>query len=119
MNRSFVALAVIACALTVASTASGQGFIAGHREYPQFRNASGLPGGMHGVAPGGYARFSGAMAISTPVGYSFLRGQRYIGICNLSDNKRIELASLSGEGVKGSNTTGYLLGGITFPYGRF
>ena len=101
----------------LAASSSGQ-FISGHRQYPQFRNAASLPGSLHGITRHGNAQFSGAMSISTPVGYSFLRGQRYIGIADLSDSTRPTFTSLSGEGVRGSNTTGYLLGGITFPYGR-
>src|SRR5688500_11017793 len=101
-NRRPLLTALLLCAL--GTTGSGQ-FIAGHREYPQFRNAASLPGSLHGITRKGNAEFAGAMSISTPVGYSFLRGQRYLGIADLSDSRRPTFTSLSGEGVRGSNTT--------------
>lgn len=66
--------AAVALTLTVhgwADAASG-----GPRQYPQFRTASGLPGGCFGVNSQGRFDINGALSLSTPIGYSLVRGQR-------------------------------------------
>lgn len=59
-------LTVALVCLLVAVAASADEF----RDYPEFRYASGLPGGSHGVTPDGHVGFDGAMQLNTPVGYT-------------------------------------------------
>lgn len=120
MRRSNSAAAYLAFALAAgASLGSAQpGPVAGHRQYPQFRNASGLPGSLHGITSEGEVRFGGAMAISTPLGYGFAKGQNVVGFCILSDCATFQLSGNFKEGLLGANVTGYLLSGVALPAGR-
>lgn len=64
MHRTTILLGVVL--IVVASAACAAEF----EEYPQFRYASGLPGGSFGVDPLGNAGFEGAMQINIPIGYT-------------------------------------------------
>lgn len=46
------------------------GYAAEFQDYPQFRYASGLPGGSHGVTPTGHVGFAGAFQLCIPIGYT-------------------------------------------------
>lgn len=59
-------LLMIVCCLCVAAAAMAAEF----PDYPQFRYASGLPGGGNGVTPDGHIGFDGAMQVNIPVGYT-------------------------------------------------
>lgn len=65
MQRLSIIIAIIV-ALSITLAAGADEF----REYPEFRYASGLPGGGFGVDPAGHAGFDGAMQINIPVGYT-------------------------------------------------
>lgn len=65
MKRLSVIITTVA-ALSITLAAGASEF----REYPEFRYASGLPGGGFGVDPDGNAGFDGAMQINIPVGYT-------------------------------------------------
>lgn len=58
---------IVACALLlVPLVATAAEFM----DYPEFRYASGLPGGSNGVTPEGRIGFDGAMQVNIPVGYT-------------------------------------------------
>ncbi|MEI6503060.1 MAG: hypothetical protein WCP21_18780, partial [Armatimonadota bacterium] len=59
-------LLVLILLLALATVACASEF----EHYPQYRYASGLPGGTFGVDPDGHAGFDGVMQINIPVGYT-------------------------------------------------
>ena len=65
MRRPY-ALLIIVVLLVIATVACAKEF----EDYPQYRYASGLPGGTFGVDPDGHAGFVGAMQINIPIGYT-------------------------------------------------
>ena len=58
----------------------------GPKQYPELRTMSGLPGGLFGLDFNGVPTFSGAMAISTPVGASLGQSQYELGTSDTSAN---------------------------------
>jgi hypothetical protein len=101
--------------ICVACHALGQGELDGPKQYPQFRTLSGLPGGMFGLDFDGNPTFSGAMAISTPVGAS-LRGNRYaIGIGSTSTSHNFAFFDSSSSNENTSNGTAFGMFGATIP----
>lgn len=98
----------------------------GPRQYPQFRTASGLPGGCFGVDARGRFSIDGALALSTPIGYSLSREQ-FVGLVSamsydsnwnfIDVNQKDELkgvngtlAGMAGFGGKwGSATVSYMV----------
>lgn len=63
-------ITLLAGLLLVASRATGQSGLFGPGQYPQFRSLSGLSGGGYALRSDGSPGFDGAMAFSTPIGYS-------------------------------------------------
>jgi hypothetical protein len=64
--RRLTVLFIVLLALAFVTAALAAEF----EDYPQFRYASGLPGGTFGVDPNGQAGFNGAMQINIPIGYT-------------------------------------------------
>jgi len=58
----------------------------GPETYPHFRGMSAMSGGGFGVRPDGSTGMDGAMAISTPIGFSLRDWHGAIGATSLSDN---------------------------------
>jgi hypothetical protein len=63
-------LAAIIGLIALSSAALAQHDLLGPGQYPQFRTLSGLPGGGFALRPDGSPGFNGALAFSTPIGYS-------------------------------------------------
>ncbi len=57
----------------LAALSSAQTRFAGKRQYPQARSLSGLAGGGTAVLPSGRPAIQGALALSTPIGYTLDR----------------------------------------------
>src|SRR5476649_56264 len=77
-------------------------------QYPQFRSQAALPGGGYGVRPDGMPAFDGAMAFSTPIGYSLSNWNAVITASNTSDYLFFRLPHLTGN--QGNN---YSLGKLS------
>lgn len=80
-------------------------------EFPQFRNASGLPGGLFGVSYEGRPTIKGAMAISTPIGYGLGNGYYSLGLAVQSRDRRLRFPT-SGRDTEDANSTLSLMGGF-------
>ncbi len=65
MRQSALLAVVLAC-LAISAAGMADEF----RDYPEFRYASGLPGGTNGVTPDGHIGFAGAFQLNIPVGYT-------------------------------------------------
>src|SRR5579863_5468349 len=83
--------------LLLASGALAQTNLAGPHEYPAFRTISGLPGGGFGVTPDGVPSFNGAMAFSTPIGYSLSNWNGTLSAANTSDYAFFRLPHIRGN----------------------
>ena len=81
----------------LASGAFGQSTLAGPHQYPAFRTISGLPGGGFGVRPDGLPAFDGAMAFSTPIGYSLSNWNGTLSATNTSDYWFFRLPHITGH----------------------
>ncbi len=112
--KRFAPLIFAACAAV-----AGAENISGTHTYPQFRNVSALSGGMFGVLPSGKASIAGAMAISTPIGYSLGKGVFAAGIGNMSNDQTLRFFSSKDKDKNfgQSNGTGYLMEGFRTPFG--
>jgi len=73
-TRAFRALSGVALALA-AAIAPAQAGLSGKGQYPQARTVSGLAGGGSAVRPNGSLGMNGAMALSTPIGYTLASGR--------------------------------------------
>jgi hypothetical protein len=65
MNRLALLGVVLVCVIVPATVMADE-----FRDYPEFRYASGLPGGSNGVTPEGNLGFAGAFQLNIPVGYT-------------------------------------------------
>ncbi len=100
--------------------ASAQDPFDGRDEYPQFRNLSGLPGGLFGVLPSGKPGIGGALALSTPIAYSLANGRLALVGADMSFTDRPQFIDPHGEDANPSSN-GTLAGmvGIGVPFGNF
>jgi len=87
----------VACLVCFACGAIAQNDLAGPHQYPAFRTISGLPGGGFGVRPDGTPAFDGAMAFSTPIGYSLSNWNGTLSAANTSDYWFFRLPHVSGH----------------------
>jgi hypothetical protein len=85
--------------------------LSGPRQYPQFRNMSGLPGGLFGVTEKGAPSMSGAMAISTPIGYSLSNYHVAVGFANMSRDRTLRFPQSRNDN-NDANGTGQAMIGI-------
>ncbi len=90
--------------------------LSGARQYPQFRNMSGLPGGLFGVNSMGRPSMWGAMGISTPVGYSLSDYHVALGFANMSRDRTLRFPNGSRD-ASDANGTGQAMIGIPTSYG--
>jgi hypothetical protein len=86
--RSHSSRIVTLAALTLGALAGAhaQNYF-GAESYPHFRGMSGLSGGGFGVRPDGSTGMDGAMAISTPIGFSLRDWHGDLGVSSLSFDK--------------------------------
>ena len=100
--------------IITATCAFAQTNIIGPHEYPQFRTLSGLSGGGFGVRPDGTPAFDGAMALSTPIGYSLGHWNGTLTASNTSDYWFFRLPHITGyEGKDDSIGKFSGCGGVT------
>lgn len=114
--KTTLALVPIALLLPVVGLARPNE-LTGRSNYPQFRTLSGLPGGGYGVLPSGALDFSGAMSLSTPIGYTPGSRSFAVGYGSTSYSSRFRLFD-SGDREAGANGTAFLTGGLTLPFGN-
>ena len=86
-------------------------------QFPQFRDLSGLPGAGFGLTSKGQPSIEGAMAISTPIGFSLAPGTFDIGISNRSVNNQPRFFEMSSTGNDISSGTGQVMAGFRTPIG--
>lgn len=109
----------VAVAVGMAGWAFAQADTVGPRQFPQFRNMSGLPGSGFPIGPKGVISMRGAMAYSTPVAYSLRGWQAVIGGTNLSNSMRLRWFNGSGRSssTDTGNATAQLMVGV--PIGEY
>jgi hypothetical protein len=86
-------------------------------QFPHFRDLSALPGAGFGVTVKGLPSIEGAMAISTPIGFSLADGTFDIGLSCRSVDNRPRIFQYSTPGNDISSGTGQLMGGFRTPIG--
>jgi hypothetical protein len=79
-------------------------------EYPEFRYASGLPGGGYGVNSAGQVGFDGALQMNIPVGYTPSAGNYALGATTAAINGGFP-TTIRGEDVNGTLQLGLGIGG--------
>jgi hypothetical protein len=102
--------------MAIAGTALAQP-LSGPGQYPQFRNVSGLPGGLFGVSADGRPSMLGAMTISTPIGYSLGHNHIGLGFANMSRDRTLRFPQ-SRTNNDDANGTGFGMIGLTSRYGH-
>jgi len=105
MHRLYTLLIVVALFAIV--TAAGA---AEFENYPQYRYASGLPGGTFAVDPDGHAGFEGVMQINIPIGYTPGAGNYALAASAGAIDGSFP-TQMSGPRVNGSVPWGFGLGG--------
>jgi hypothetical protein len=86
-------------------------------QFPHFRDLSGLPGAGFGVSASGQPTIEGAMAISTPIGFSLAPGTFDIGLSCRSVDNQPRFFQFSSPGNDISSGTGQVMGGFRTPLG--
>jgi hypothetical protein len=86
-------------------------------QFPHFRDLSGLPGAGFGVTVQGLPSIEGAMAISTPIGFSLANGYFDIGISARSVDNRPDFFQLSSTTDDIGSGTAQVMGGFRTPIG--
>ena len=95
--------------LAVVSVAGAQ-TLSGPGQYPQFRNMSGFSGGLFGVTREGVPSMRGAMAISTPIGYSLSDYHVALGYASQSIDRRLRFPDSSGDSARANGTAQGIIG---------
>lgn len=115
--RMEIALGVGLAGLSAMAAADGDPWsLAG--QFPQFRDMSGLPGGMFGVTAKGVPSIRGAMGISTPIGFSLGNMHFDLGAAARSRDNQPVFINSSTHGNGNSDGTGQLMGGFRTPVGN-
>lgn len=97
--------------LSFTVAASAQEALAGKGRFPQARSISGLSGGGAAVAPDGQPDTSGALSLSTPIGYT-LSHHRMIMIGGTTSASRSPRWFDGNTNVNGSNGSAAMIVGI-------
>ena len=100
-----------------AVAAFGQGF-SGKGQYPQYRGASGLPGGFFSLNYEGTPTMKGAMAMTTPIGYSLSNYHFAGGFSNMSYDSKFRFPRVNEDGEY-ANGTGIAMMGFSTKFGNF
>jgi hypothetical protein len=88
-------------------------------QFPQFRDLSGLPGSGFGVLVDGTPSINGAMALSTPIGFSLGNGIFDIGGASRSFDNQPEFINTKTSNRLSSDGTGQGIVGVHTPLGNF
>lgn len=100
--------------LSVAAVGWSQVPFQGRGTFPQFRDLSGLPGSGFGITVDGSPGLQGAIALSTPVGFSLSRGHAAIGAGVRSTDGKIRWINTSNRaGGYASDGTGQAMVGFS------
>lgn len=104
--RAFVFASALLLALAYVPNAQADAGTGGPRQYPQFRTASGLPGGCFGVTREGRFDIGGALSFSTPIGFSLSRGQMIGLVSAMSYDTQFQFIDFNqSDELKGINGT--------------
>ncbi len=95
--KRFQSMILATALLGLGTVAQAQSDLLPNGQYPQFRTLSGLPGGGFGLLSDGTPSFSGAMAFSTPIGYSLSNNHVSFNLANTSDNLFFRLPHVAGN----------------------
>lgn len=106
-------------ALSLVAVSYGQAGFSGPDTYPQFRDLSGLAGGGFGVSRDGYATYSGAYSLTTPIGYGLRSGEKVFGIGARSFDTKIRFLDTDSSQSNGTGGTGQAIYGFSTSFGRF
>lgn len=87
-------------------------------QFPQLRDISGLPGAGFGVTSKGIPSINGAMAFSTPIGFSLGDGYWDFGLASRSTNNRPQFFASSTRTNQNSDGTGQIMTGLRTPFGN-
>ena len=109
--KSTLVLALLGMALC---QAFGQEELIGYRQYPQFRTTSGLAGSGMPVDENGMAGRRGALSVSIPIGYSFVRDNYLVGGSFTGDSFGLRRANTTDFG----NGSAWGLAGFDGAWGR-
>ena len=99
------------------AVAYGDGWIKAG-QFPQFRDLSGLPGAGFGVLSDGTPSINGAMAISTPIGFSLGNGIFDGGLCSRSIDNQPMFINLSTRSHLPSSGRAVAMAGVHTPIGN-
>src|SRR5579862_6068197 len=88
-------------------------------KYFQLRDMSGLSGGMFGVTAQGIPSIWGAMAFSTPIGFSLSSGVYDAGLASKSLNNSPRFINFSKGANNHSDGTAQFMAGLGTPIGNF
>jgi len=108
-----VRLTFLVALVALAFSASAQTRLSGKGQYPQSRTLSGLAGGGSGVAPSGKPSLRGALAMSTPIGYTLGENSAVLtgGTTSATGSPRWFDGDVA---TNGSNGTATAMFGLTF-----
>ena len=117
MKRVLVAGLIFAPILALS-----QNELTGKDLFPQFRVLSGLPGGGFGVGKDGIPSINGALAFTTPIGYSLGARRFAVTFGSVSFDRRFRAIDSGGSNTQGGSGNGTLaaMAGFEIPrWGRF
>ncbi len=112
--RRTIALSLLACSCLGYSQNLGN-----PGQYFQFRKMSSLSGGGFGVTINGDPSIAGAMAFSTPIGYSLGGGVWQIGAGSRSSDNAPKFINLNSHGHNDSSGDAEVMAGIGTDFGHF
>src|SRR5579862_3477460 len=88
-------------------------------KYFQLRDMSGLPGGCFGLTVDGVPSIKGAMAFSTPIGFSLGSGVYDAGVASKSRDNAPRFINTHSGVNNNSDGTGQFMAGLGTPFGNF
>ena len=112
--RSLLPLATLLAVVTGPQISNADALdLIGPGKFPQFRDMGGMPGSGFGVLSDGHISMFGALALSTPIGYSLAPSTFVAGIATRSQDHMFRIINVDSNADKNSSDgTGQFLLGI-------